>query len=127
MSQKLKQIYDEIDGLDSEIPSQLSRKIFLYSTALQLIGKYHAASVNAHSLAYANRKKIWGETIVHTGGTGKEREGAAEVSCYEARVAEAEAEGQMIRWKDSFQATQEVINALKIELKTLMKEYDNAG
>lgn len=126
MIDKLKKIYGEIDTLNDEIPSELSRKIFLYSQALQWIGRFHADATREHGKAYAERKRAWGDAMENTHGTGKEKEGAAEVASYPYRMKEAEAESDMWKWRNAFQATQEVINALKVQLKTLMKEYDNS-
>jgi hypothetical protein len=127
MIERLKALYEEIESLDDENPAELSKKILLYTQALQLVGKYHSEATREHGRAYAERKKAWGEALATYSGTGKEKEGAAEVACYELRQQEAEAEADMWKWRNSFNATQEVINALKIQLKTLMKEYDNAG
>lgn len=121
---KLKSLYAEINKLDDEIPAQLSKKIYLYAQVLQFIGKYHADSTRAYKKAYAERKKAWGEALVVHDGTGKEKEGSAEIESYKFRMIEADTEAEMWRWKNSFAATQEIINALKIQLKTLMKEYD---
>lgn len=127
MNEKLDKIYREIEGLSDEIPAQLSRKITLYSQTLLIIGRYHAQAVRDHGLAYANRKRVWGETILNTEGTSKDKEAAAEVESFKARQKEAEAEMEVWRWKNAFQSHQEIIQALKIEQKTLMKEYDGVG
>jgi hypothetical protein len=127
MSDKLERIYETINSLDDEVPAQLAKKIKLYSYALRLIGSYHASSINAHGQSYACRKRIWGETIRCTQGTAKDKEAAAEVACYEARMSESKADAERQQWKDTFQATTEIINALKVDLKVLMKEYGDNG
>lgn len=124
---KLTEIYNEIETLNDEIPAQLSRKITLYSQALMIIGRYHAQAIRDHGRAYADRKNKWGQAIQEAQGTGKEKEGAAEIACYEERKREADAEMEVWKWRNTFQATQEIINAIKIEQKTMMKEYDNVG
>lgn len=127
MSEKLTEIYNKIEKLNDEIPAELSRKITLYSQALLMIGRYHSMAVRDHGHCYAERKRIWGETILSSKGTGKEKEGAAEKACYQARVKEADTEMEVWKWRNAFTSTQEIINAIKIEQKTLMKEYDNVG
>lgn len=123
MIDRLKQIYAEADALSNELPAELSKKIFLYTQALGIIGRYHADAVRAHGSAYAERKRIYGESIVNGEGTAKDKEGYAEMQSYEARIFEAQAESEMWRWRNAYTSTQEVINALKLELKSLMQEY----
>lgn len=124
MEERLKRLYAEIESLSDEIPQQKSRKIYLLGQVLQIIGKFHADAVRAHGRAYAERKRIWGETITGTEGTAKDKEGLAEVKAYDARIEEAEAEADMWRWRNAFIATQELINAEKKDLEVLMKEYE---
>jgi len=123
---KLKKLYAEINSLNEELPAELAKKIYLYAQVLQLVGKYHAESTREYKRAYADRKRAWGEALLVHEGTGKEKEGSAEVEAYKYRQIEAEKEAEMWRWKNSFAATQEIINALKIQLKTLMKEYEDS-
>jgi hypothetical protein len=128
MSDQLKQIYAEINNLNDEIPAQQAKKITLYAKALQFIGKYHAEAVMAHGLAYADRKRIHGDTIQQTEGTAVDKQAKAETESYEARIREADAEAEAEKWKRLFISTEHIINALKIEHKTLMNEYnDKAG
>lgn len=126
-SDKLDRIYREIESLSDEIPAQLSRKITLYSQALMIIGRYHAAAVRDHGRAYAERKRVWGQAILDAEGTAKDKEAQAEVASHKARQAEADAEMEMWRWKNAYSSTIEIINAIKIEQRTLMKEYSDAG
>lgn len=123
--ERLDKIYKEIESMNEEIPAQKARMITLYTKALQCIAFYHADAVRAYGMAYATRKRIWGECIQETKGTAKDKEGAAEVGSYEARVREADAEAEVEKWKRLFIATEHIINALKIEHKTLMDEYNN--
>ena len=124
MEERLTRLYNQINTLSDEIPSEKSKKIYLLGQVLQLIGKAHAEAVREHGRAYAERKRIWGEAITSVEGTAKDKEGIAEVNAYDARIKEAEAEGDMWRWRNAFQATQELINAEKKDLEVLMKEYE---
>ena len=124
---KLSDLYKEAESLNEEIPAELAKKIRVYAKIMQVIGKYHAAAVNDYGKAYADRKRVWGESIIGTSGTGKEKEGQAEVDCYEYRIKEAQAEADKERWKNAKDSTAEIINALKKQLETLQMEYRNAG
>lgn len=126
MEDRLKNLYSEIENLSDDIPKQKSRKIYLLGQVLQIIGKFHADAVRAHGRAYAERKRIWGETITSHEGTAKDKEGIAEVKAYNARIEETEAEADMWRWRNAFTATQELINAEKKDLEVLMKEYESS-
>lgn len=123
---KLKRYYAEIDSLNDEIPAHVTRKIYLYSLALLEIGKFHAEAVNDYGKAYAERKAKWGEIAVRTDGSGVVKEASADKETYSLRIREAEAEAEVNRWKNAFVATQEIINALKVHLKVLVKELDVA-
>ena len=123
MEDRLKRLYSEIESLSDEIPQQKSRKIYLLGQVLQIMGKFHADAVRAHGRAYAERKRIWGETIAGVDGTAKDKEGLAEVKAYDARMKEADAEADMWRWRNAFTATQELINAEKKDLEVLITEY----
>lgn len=123
---RLKQYYAEIDSLSDEIPQQLTRKITLYSMVLLEVGKFHAEAVNAYGKAYANRKAKWGAIAVTTDGSGVMKEAAADEQTHELRLMESAADGEMHRWKNAFISHQEIINALKVTLKVLVKEMDNS-
>src|SRR5690625_318211 len=123
---ELKRYYAEINKLNDEIPAELSRKITLYSLSLQRIGNFHAQAIMDHGVAYAERKSLWGRVMHDTPGTGVVKEGAAEIAIKDLRTKEAEAESEVWKWRNQFESTQEIINSLKIELRTLMTEYQNA-
>lgn len=123
---RLKKYYAEINTLDDELPAHVTRKIYLYSLALLEIGRFHAEAVNEYGKAYAVRKAKWGEIAVNTDGTGVMKEATADQMTLSLRMREAESEAEMNRWKNSFEATQEIINALKVHLKVLVKEMDVA-
>lgn len=124
---KLSELYKQAESLNEEIPAELARKIRIYAEIMQVIGKYHAAAVNDYGRAYAERKRVWGESILKTEGTGMVKEGQAEIDCYEYRLKEAQAEAEKERWKNAKDSTAEIINALKKQLETLQMEYKNAG
>ncbi|MFP3393278.1 hypothetical protein [Brevibacillus sp. SIMBA_040] len=123
---RLKLYYSEINTLNDEIPAQVTRKIYLYSLALLEIGRFHAEAVNEYGRLYAERKGRWGQIAATTVGSGVVKEATADQMTQEIRIKEAQAESEVHRWKNSFEATQEIINALKVHLKVLVKELDVA-
>ena len=124
VEEQLQRKYAEIKRLSDDIPAQLARKITLYSEALLLIGRLQAAATYEYGQAYAERKRVWGETMANTEGTAATKEGAAEMAAYPYRVAEAKKEAELVKWKTAFEATVEIIQALKMELKVMTKEMD---
>jgi FMN phosphatase YigB (HAD superfamily) len=128
MSDQLTELYNKINDLNAEIPAQQAEMIFLYGQALQRIGFYQADAVNDYKRKYAERKKVWGQAILDTEGTSKDKEANAEVESYFARLDEGKAEAEMMKWKNLYTSTIEVINTLKVKHKTMMDEYnDKAG
>src|SRR5690625_334931 len=125
--EQLKKYYAEINKLNDEIPAELSRKITLYSLSLQRIGNFHAQAIMDHGIKYAERKGLWGRVMHDTPGTGIVKEGAAEIAIKDIRKEEAECEAEVWKWRNQFESTQEIINSLKIELRTLMTEYQNSN
>ncbi|MFX3617953.1 MAG: hypothetical protein ACE3JK_10525 [Sporolactobacillus sp.] len=124
---RLKELYAQINALSEEIPAQLSKKISLYTHVLELLGKLHADAVNEEGLAEADRKRIYSETVVSAQGTATDKAARAEISCYDARKREAFAKAESWRYRNAYTSTQEVINALKLELKSLMQELNNTN
>lgn len=126
-SARLKQLYDEIENLSDEIPSELNRKIKLYSQALQLIGYFDADAMKDYLLTYAERKRLEGEVKATFKGTGVEKEGQTEMAIYDLRVKEAETKAESRKWTNLFKSTEQLIIALRREEQALMTEYNNAG
>src|SRR5690625_7371775 len=94
-----------------------------------LIAGHLLPNVYSYSTLFrsATRNTTWGKTMHDTVGTGIVKEGAAEIAIYVLRKDEAEAESEVWKWRNQFQSTQEIINSLKIQLKTLMTEYQNSN
>lgn len=121
---RLDELYKQAESMNEENPSQLAKQIEIYAEILGIIGKFHAASAYDHGKAYADRKQIYGILLANTDGTQRDKEGVAEEGSYEARLEEAKAESEMIRWKNAFIATQELIQAKKKSLEVLVYEYN---
>lgn len=127
IEEQLKQKYSDIKQLKDDIPAQLAKKVHLYSEALLLIGKLHAAAQLEYGKSYADRKRAYGKSVVETQGTQVVKEGQAEMDAAPYRHKESEAEAEVTEWKNAFLATSEIIQALKLELRVLMKEYGMEG
>lgn len=121
---RLDELYKQAESMNEENPSQLAKQIEIYAEILGIIGKFHAASAYDYGKAYADRKQIYGILLANTDGTQRDKEGVAEEGSYEARLEEAKAESEMIRWKNAFIATQELIQAKKKSLEVLLYEYN---
>lgn len=122
LQEQLEKVHREIKSLNEEIPAQLARQITLFAQGQIILGKIAAAATYDYGKAYADRKRIWGQTIVAAEGTQAVKEGAAEVIAAPYREKEAKAESEMIEAKNLYNAYGEIINAKKLELKVLMDE-----
>lgn len=120
---RLKHLYDEIETLSDEIPSELNRKIKLYSQALVLIGYFDADALKDYMIAYAERKRTEGEVKANFKGTGVEKEGQTELAIYDLRIREAETKAKSREWTNVFKSTEQLIIALRREEAAMMAEY----
>lgn len=124
---EMKRLNQKLEGLDESNPSDLQQIILLNTMMLQPLGKMYGSSTHEYRQQYANRKYAQGNILVHADGTGVEKQGQSEVQSYELRQKEAEAEGEMIRWKHAFISTQELIQSQKLVLKAMMTELKNTN
>jgi hypothetical protein len=122
---ELSNLYARAESLNEEIPSELAKKISIYAEIQQITGKMHASAVNAYGLAYSKRKLAYAQAIQDTEGTGIMKESAAEIAANSYRVEESKAEAEKERWRNAKDSNTEIINALKVQLKTLMNEYND--
>ena len=60
---RLEQLHKEIRQLNPEIPEQLNKMIKLYSQAQIIIGYLDADALYEAGRIYAERKKVYAETI----------------------------------------------------------------
>lgn len=120
---RLKQLYDEIENLNDEIPAELNRKIKLYSQALMLIGYFDADALQNYFRIYAERKRAEGDIKANFKGTGVEKEGQTEIAIYDLRIQEADAKAESRKWTNLFKSTEQIIIALRREEQALMTEY----
>lgn len=123
---RLKQLYDEIETLNDEIPAELNRKIKLYSQALMLIGYFDSDALKEYMLTYAARKQKEGEVKASFKGTGVEKEGQTEIAIYELRKREAETKADSRKWTNLFKSTEQIIIALRREEQAIMAELQHS-
>src|SRR5699024_12794685 len=97
--QEMAYLNKQLTGVSEDIPIDLQKIIMINTKLLQPLGKMYGNATRDFKYAYAQRKYEHGNISVYSEGTGVMKEGQAEIGIHEARKKEAEAEGEMIRWK----------------------------
>jgi len=126
-SKRLKEIYEEIETLNPEILPDLNKMIRLYSQAQMLIGYMDADALYQSGRLYAERKRLYAETIQSESGTVAEKESAAELAIYELRLQEEKAKAESRKWNNLFKSTDNLIIALRRDERTALEEYRKAN
>lgn len=124
---RLKQIYDEINQLNPEILPDLNKIIRLYSQAQMLIGYMDADCLYQYGQAYAERKRLYAETILNSSGTVAEKEAQAEIATHEIRLKEEKAKSESREWGNLFKSTDNLIIALRRDERTAAEELQKAN
>lgn len=124
---KLDQLYFKANSFNEEIPSELAKKIVVYTEILRVLGTYISLASYKLGTIQTDRKREYALALVQEGGTQKEREGKAELRITKYRRLEYKAESELIKWKNAFISTQELINALKKQLEVLLLEWGGNG
>lgn len=119
---RLKAIYDEIEELNPGILADLNKIIRLYSQAQMIIGYMDADALYESGRLYAERKRLYAETIQGTSGTVAEKESAAELATYDLRIQEAKAKAESRKWQNLFKSTENLIIALRRDERTALEE-----
>jgi hypothetical protein len=118
-TEKLAQLYKKASGLNEDLPKELMDKLSLYGQILELLGGMWAESTKLWKLAESKRRVTIATVFsLSPEGTSKDKEMKAEMAASEWRQAEAEGEGEALRWKTAYTSTQEQIQILK-------KKYDH--
>lgn len=124
-TERLAELYKRASVLDENLPAQLMDKLSIYGQILELLGGFHASSVEVWKLAEANRREVIGSTEYYgpeydgkSPKTGVEKSALGEILGAEARRNEGKAEAEAIRWKNAYNSTIEQINIMK-------KRYDH--
>lgn len=125
--QEMAQLNKQLEGLSEDNPADLQRIILINTKMLQPIGKMYSQATRDFKYKYSNRKYAHGSLLVHSDGTGIERQGQAEIGSKHAREEEAEAEGEMVRWRHAFISTQELIQSQKLVLRAMITELENTN
>ncbi|MED4098396.1 hypothetical protein [Priestia megaterium] len=89
-------------------------RIEIMSKMLVFIGKLAATFSEEYKDIYAERKHAYAQAKV---AATSQKEAHAEIAVYHLRKQEAQAYGNMERWRKAFESTKEEINALKYKLK----------
>jgi hypothetical protein len=133
-AEKLTELYKRASILDESLPAQLMDKLSIYGQILELLGGFHASSVEAWKLAEATRRETIASAMVYgaelegaEAKTAKDREAIAEVVGAKARAAEGKAEAEATRWKNAYNSTIEQINIMKKRYDHLVNVFQKGG
>lgn len=124
---RLDELHAEIRELNPEILSDLNKMIRLYSQAQLIIGHLDADALYTAGAIYAERKRVYAETIANASGTVAEKESAAELATYDLRIKEAEAKAESRKWQNLFKSYDNLIIALRRDERTALEEYKKAN
>lgn len=90
------------------------KRIEIMARMLVFIGRLSAGFSEEYKNIYAERKYTYAQAKLAATG---QKEAKAEIEIYELRKQEAQAFGNMERWRRAFETTKEEINALKYSVK----------
>lgn len=99
-------------------------RLELLSKMLVLIGRVAAQLSEDYKKIYARRKQVHAETYLNA---TRNKAAEAELAVVELRNSEAEAYGDMKRWNNAFESTQEEINALKYKIRISIEDGSSKG
>jgi hypothetical protein len=108
---ELKKYQMQLDHLHPEMRVQ---RIEILSKRLVLLGKLAAEFSEQYKRIYATRKRVYAEAKI---AASKNKTEVAELAVADLREEEAQAYGNMIRFKNAFISTQEEANALKYKVR----------
>ena len=120
---KLDALYKKAESYNEEIPSELAKKIVTYTEILRVLGVYIAHATYNLGEVESARKREYALALTQEVGTGKEKEGKAELRISHYRKKINRADSDLIKWKNAYDSTKELINALKRQLDVLMMEW----
>jgi len=125
--EKLKELYGKTSRLNEELPGDIVRKLSLYGSILEVIGRMHANSVKNWKLAEATRRETMASAFCYDiDGSVVERTNKAEIVAAPSRRKEAETEAEAQRWRNAYNSTSEIIQILKLQLRD-MQNLDKGG
>lgn len=124
---RLDEIHSEIKNLNPEILSDLNKNIRLLSQAQLIIGHLDADALYKAGAAYAERKRVYAETIAKASGTVAEKESAAELATYDLRIEEHKAKAESRKWQNLFKSYDNLIIAMRRDERTALEEYKKAN
>ncbi|MGY0692946.1 hypothetical protein ACW2QC_09185 [Virgibacillus sp. FSP13] len=124
--EQLASINNKIKQLDQNELSHLYELVSLHNEALFIVGDLVSEALYVKDDAYLQRKHIHAETVNNGTGTVASREAKAELSVYELRKAERDANSMHSKYKHRYDAINHRLidlrqkrNKLEDELKTI--------
>lgn len=106
------------EQIDKAIPESVD-ELWLRTEQHVHIGKLSSVLDEEYKMIYAERKRAHAEAFI---AATKNKEANAELAVSNLRVKEAEAYGDMRRWRNAFESNGEKIKALKYKLRLNMGE-----
>lgn len=124
--EQLTKIFNDIKQLDSNELSHLYELVSLHNEALFIVGDLVSEALYVKDDAYLQRKHIHAETVNNGTGTVAAREAEAELSIYELRQNERDANALYNKYKLMYESLNHRLidfrqkrNKLEEELKTI--------
>lgn len=124
---QLTDIFNKIKQLDSNELSHLYELVSLHNEALFIVGDLSSQALHVRDYSYLERKRIYAETVEKERGTTVAvKEARAELSVYELRKNEADANSMHDKYKRMYDSLNHRLidfrqkrNKLEEELKTI--------
>lgn len=123
LNDQLNNLYQLANTYSDSIPQDLAKKIVTYADILRVVGVIVAQCTYKLKKIEAEKKRTYASAVLSELGTIKEKEARAELKINKLRREEAFAESELIKWKNVYDSTKELINAHKKELDVLLIEW----
>jgi hypothetical protein len=113
---EIKRYKELCEGLSEDNPGALLKKIELLSKALVLIGEVSAECDRQYKILHVHRDLEFSKVMVDP-STPKPKKEHAELAVARLKLDEAEAYGQMMKYRNEFESMQETIHYLKLRMR----------
>lgn len=108
------------EAIENAVPESVD-ELWLRAEQHVHIGKLSSVLDEEYKNIYAERKRTFAEAYI---AAPKNKEAMAELAVVELRLKEAEAYGDMRRWRNAFESNGEKIKAMKYKLRLSMGEVN---
>lgn len=111
---EITRLHEMAEALAEDNAGSLMEKIEHLSKVLMYAGRVSSHFDEAYKTIYADRKRTWAEARVMA---AKDKDAASELAIVELRQREAEAYGEMNRWRNARESIVEQIHAMKLKMR----------